>query len=478
LGIGIPFYGRDDNTNAIKYEEVESSCTPLPEDNYCNGYFFNGINLVQQKSQFVLDNGYFGVMIWNLGQDTYDQTSLLGAINQVLEGTPLPDLPPVVSNDSYSTEAESTLNIGTPGVLSNDNDPNNDPITAVLNSDVTNGILSLNTDGSFSYSPNSDFDGVDSFSYHVNDGINDSNIATVTITVNPTNNIHLESLEILKSGNKRWTGTVTITVFGENDNEVSDVTAYGTWSGGANGDASCVTDDVGQCSLSKSTKGDNLTFTLNDITGTNVTYDSSSNNVENSITINKDGTLPGQNNIPVSDAGGPYSGIISEIIVFDGSGSSDPDGDALTYSWNFGDGNISIDENPTNIYTSDGTYNVTLEVTDSQGASDIHSTIVTISSQGSTDLEITKVSPNSMIKGQTVSVTILGTGFDQNASVEFSGKKWVPNVISTVVVDSQTIEIDVTRTSAGPDRVFVYDVTVINSNGDSFTAPQSFTVTN
>jgi hypothetical protein len=83
-----------------------------------------------------------------------------------------------------------------------------------------------------------------------------------------------------------------------------------------------------------------------------------------------------------------------------------------------------------------------------------------------------------MIKGQTVSVTILGTGFDQNASVEFSGKKWVPNVISTVVVDSQTIEIDVTRTSAGPDRVFVYDVTVINSNGDSFTAPQSFTVTN
>jgi hypothetical protein len=374
LALGIPFYGRDDNTNAIKYEEVESSCTPLPEDNYCNGYFFNGINLVQQKSQFVLDNGYFGVMIWNLGQDTYDQTSLLGAINQVLEGTPLPDLPPVVSNDSYSTEAESTLNIGTPGVLSNDNDPNNDPITAVLNSDVTNGILSLNTDGSFSYSPNSDFDGVDSFSYHVNDGINDSNIATVTITVNPTNNIHLESLEILKSGNKRWTGTVTITVFGENDNEVSDVTAYGTWSGGANGDASCVTDDVGQCSLSKSTKGDNLTFTLNDITGTNVTYDSSSNNVENSITINKDGTLPGQNNIPVSDAGGPYSGIISEIIVFDGSGSSDPDGDALTYSWNFGDGNISIDENPTNIYTSDGTYNVTLEVTDSQGASDIHST--------------------------------------------------------------------------------------------------------
>ena len=283
-------------------------------------------------------------------------------------------------------------------------------------------------------------------------------------------------MEILKSGNKRWTGTVTITVFGENDNAISDVTTYGIWSGGANGAASCVTDEVGQCSLSKSIKGDSLTFTLNEITGTNATYDSTSNNVESSITINKDGTLPGQNNIPISDSGGPYSGIISEIIVFDGSGSSDPDGDTLTYSWNFGDGNTANDEKPTHSYNSDGIYNVTLEVTDSEGASDTHSTIVTISSQGGTNLTVTQVSPNSMIKGQTISVTIFGTGFDQNASVEFSGKKWTPKVISITIVDSQTIKIDVTRTSAGPDRVFVYDVTVINPNGDSFTTPQSFTV--
>ncbi len=59
-------------------------CSPLPSENYCNDYFFNGIDLVNQKTQYVLDNGYGGVMVWNLGQDTNDKTSLLSAINEVI----------------------------------------------------------------------------------------------------------------------------------------------------------------------------------------------------------------------------------------------------------------------------------------------------------------------------------------------------------------------------------------------------------
>ena len=82
LVLGIPFYGRNDSwTSDIKYSQIVSSCNPAPSENYCNGYFFNGIDLVTQKTQYVLDNGYDGVMIWNLGQDTFDNTSLLNAIN-------------------------------------------------------------------------------------------------------------------------------------------------------------------------------------------------------------------------------------------------------------------------------------------------------------------------------------------------------------------------------------------------------------
>ena len=51
----------------------------------------------------------------------------------------------------------------------------------------TNGTLTLNADGSFTYTPAANFNGTDSFTYKANDGTADSNVATVTITVNPVN---------------------------------------------------------------------------------------------------------------------------------------------------------------------------------------------------------------------------------------------------------------------------------------------------
>ena len=479
LTLGIPFYGRTDGwTSEIKYEQIVSACNPLPSENTCNGYFFNGIDLVKQKTQYVLDNGYDGIMIWNLGQDTYDETSLLNAINEILDGSPLPDLPPMATNDSYVVEAQSSLNVVSPGVLSNDNDPNGDPITLVLSTDVSSGVLTHNSDGSFSYSPNFDFEGVDSFTYYANDEVNNSNLATVTITVNPTIKVHLENLEITNSGNKRWTGTATITIFGENNIAVPGVTALGTWSGGSNGIASCVTDSSGHCQVSITTKGNTLTFTINDVSGTNVTYDSSSNKVNNSISINKDGTIPGQNNPPISDAGGPYTGAVDTAISFDGSNSVDPDGGSLTYLWIFGDGNSESGINPSHVYASDGTYNISLTVTDNEGSLDSNSSTVTVSSQGNINLTINQIYPNSMIKGETITTTISGTGFDQNVVVKFGGAKFKPSVLSTTFIDEQTIEIEITRSTAGPKQDYVYDVLVTNPNGDSFTLSNSFTVTN
>jgi VCBS repeat-containing protein len=93
----------------------------------------------------------------------------------------------VALDDSYSTDEDTLLTVVAPGVLSNDTDPESNPLTASLVTDVSNGTLALNGDGSFTYDPDANFNGSDSFTYKANDGTADSNIATVTITVNPVN---------------------------------------------------------------------------------------------------------------------------------------------------------------------------------------------------------------------------------------------------------------------------------------------------
>jgi len=65
---------------------------------------------------------------------------------------------------------------------------------------------------------------------------------------------------------------------------------------------------------------------------------------------------------PIADAGGPYTGWTGEAIVFDGSGSYDPTGTIINYTWDFGDGHKGYGEITTHTYVSAGTYIVTLTV--------------------------------------------------------------------------------------------------------------------
>jgi hypothetical protein len=103
---------------------------------------------------------------------------------------------PIAWNDSYSVRVGRTLTVSAPGVLSNDHDTGKGVspyLTAVLYTyvndagavigDVSNGTLILDPSGGFTYTPNLGFDGVDSFTYRASDGVNFSNVATVTIKV-------------------------------------------------------------------------------------------------------------------------------------------------------------------------------------------------------------------------------------------------------------------------------------------------------
>lgn len=95
---------------------------------------------------------------------------------------------PVANNDNYNMNQDTTLNVPAPGVLTNDTDADGDTLTAtyVVGNGPNNGTLTLNADGSFSYTPDAGFTGMDTFNYVANDGSVDSNVATVTITINDT----------------------------------------------------------------------------------------------------------------------------------------------------------------------------------------------------------------------------------------------------------------------------------------------------
>jgi len=70
---------------------------------------------------------------------------------------------------------------------------------------------------------------------------------------------------------------------------------------------------------------------------------------------------------PVADADGPYTGGVGQTIQFNGSGSDDPDGTVVSYDWDFGDGSQGTGMNPTHSYAGEGTFTVTLIVTDNRG---------------------------------------------------------------------------------------------------------------
>lgn len=95
---------------------------------------------------------------------------------------------PVAQDNAYAMDQNTTLSVAAPGVLGNDSDADTDPITAVLAVGPTNGSLSLTANGGFEYTPNTNFTGVDSFSYSANDGMGSGNIAVVSITVSAAAN--------------------------------------------------------------------------------------------------------------------------------------------------------------------------------------------------------------------------------------------------------------------------------------------------
>ncbi|MBN2473708.1 MAG: lamin tail domain-containing protein [Pirellulales bacterium] len=150
------------------------------------GYRFDDLPPGTYRVVAIVEDGY--VQTFPRRPATHTVSLLDGETFVGLDFGNAADVPPVASHGAYRIAEDSTLTVAAAGgVLANDTDDDGDPLTASLVHAPPHGTLTLLSNGSFSYTPSANFYGSDSFTYRAHDGVAESNLATVTITVDPVN---------------------------------------------------------------------------------------------------------------------------------------------------------------------------------------------------------------------------------------------------------------------------------------------------
>lgn len=85
IHLGVPFYGRSTRNKgrSATYAEIVRGRKPAPDVDQIDEWDFNGIATIQAKTRYAREQKLGGMMIWELGQDTRDESSLLRAIGTV-----------------------------------------------------------------------------------------------------------------------------------------------------------------------------------------------------------------------------------------------------------------------------------------------------------------------------------------------------------------------------------------------------------
>ncbi len=282
----------------------------------------------------------------------------------------------VTDNDGATNTASTTATITSTGNQPPVADPNG-PYTGNVGMSITfDGSGSSDPDGTIaSYawtfgdgatgsgvSPTHSYaaDGTYTVSLTVTDNAGATHSASTTATITTTGN-----LPPTANPNGPYTGTVgaSITFNGSGSSDPDGTIASYAWNFGDGATGTGVSPTHSYSAAGTYTVS--LTVTDND---------GATNTASTTATITSTGNQP-----PVADPNGPYTGNVGMSITFDGSGSSDPDGTIASYAWNFGDGATGTGVSPTHSYSAAGTYNVSLTVTDNNGATHAATTTATIS---------------------------------------------------------------------------------------------------
>lgn len=179
----------------------------------------------------------------------------------------LPNHDPVAADDAYAfdEDADDAGADAANGVLANDSDDNGDTLSAALLTDVSHGLLNLNADGSFTYVPDADFHGVDSFTYIVSDGNGGTSTASVTLTVDPVND---DPVAVGDTAATDWQTAVNIDVLHNDGDTEGDSLSVASVTDGANGTVAIELDGTVSYTPANGFSGDDsFTYTVSDGNG-------------------------------------------------------------------------------------------------------------------------------------------------------------------------------------------------------------------
>jgi PKD repeat protein len=159
---------------------------------------------------------------------------------------------------------------------------------------------------------------------------------------------------------------------------------------------------------------------------------------------------------PIANANGPYSGTVGTDVIFDSTGSSDPDGTIVSYLWDFGDGFTGTGPMPGHAYAADGTYVITLSVTDDAGDMGMDQTTATIS--------LANQAPVANANGPYTGTEGIAVSFDATGSTDLDG---------SIVAYDWDFGDGASGTGATPSHIYAtastYDVTLVVTDNEGAT---------
>ncbi len=373
---------------------------------------------------------------------------------------------PVATDDTATTDEDTPVIIP---VLANDNDPDGDALS-VTSATASNGLVTINPDGTITYTPNQDFNGTDTITYTISDGEGGTSTATVEVTVAPVNDAPVASspLPNVTGVDGEMPSIPTAGNFSDVDGDTLTFTAAGLPAGlTIDPDTGLITGTIDN--QASQVNGGVYTVTVTADDGNGGTVDSTfTYTVSNPAPTAADDSATTDEDTPV----------IIDVLAND----NDPDGDDLTVTVaSAPNGTVVINADGTITYTPNqdfnGTDTITYTISDGNGGTSTATVEVTvapvndapevdipIANLNNEDADVISVDVSdkfSDLDGDTLTFT--AAGLPAGLSIDANG-------LITGTIDNQASQVN--------GGVYTITITADDGNGGTVDGTFTWTVTN